>query len=166
MHLVWGVARGAGGDFLAWSCRTSSLLALPISGPMRAKFKAPLLSRPHPWHLCRGRAAGPRAQRAQARAARGLVACAPVVPKLTGAAPWLRSGFQAGVGPRDAAASLNRSEAVEEPSVGEAAQEAELWPQTKCFCAPAGERAGMASCCPAFGGCFPLLPCPVPLLEH
>lgn len=40
--------------------------------------------------------------------------------ELTGAALWPWSGSPAGIGPGDAAAPLHRSEAAEEPSVGEA----------------------------------------------
>lgn len=87
MHLVWAVAQGAGGDFPAWSCRPSSLLPLPIPAPVCAEFKALLPSRPHPRHLCRGRAAGTKAQRAQPPAARGLVARVPLVAESCSVAP-------------------------------------------------------------------------------
>lgn len=68
----------------AHSCRCPSLLPrVPNSKPCCR----PVPSRPHPRHLCRGRAAGTKAQRAQTRAARGLVARVPLVPESCSVAP-------------------------------------------------------------------------------
>lgn len=71
-------------------------------------------------------------------------------PQAHGSCSVVPAGSQADVGPSDAAASLNWSEAAEEPSMGKWCEKPN-WPQTKSFCAPDGERPGTASGCQLLG---------------